>query len=192
MTYSLRAVGVPARQAGTPCWNSVFDGTDFRGLAADNANVSLCWRGGDGATSGGGFLNNHNWVEWWDSARAAWVHTNVPPSSAEGDTGLCANFSAATGCGYAAADGCASVAGGPGAAMRDHEIFATTWAVDGDADAAWDQPETLLDAATLRLSDGTDASPLVWANQLRNALGQPLKDTGLRLINRTDTYRCKD
>ena len=57
ITYSLRAIGVPARQSGTPCWNSVYSGTDYRGLALDNANVSLCWHGGDGQTTGGGFLN---------------------------------------------------------------------------------------------------------------------------------------
>ena len=67
-----------------------------------------------------------------------------------------------------------------------------TWASDGDVDAAWDEKDQIIDAASLKLSDGTDASPLVWANQLRNALGQPLKSTGLRIINRTETYRCKD
>ena len=118
------------------------------------------------------------------------MHTNVPPNTAEGDSGLCSNYSTEHGCGWSADNGCLGVTGGPGAAMRDHEIFSVTWAVNGDTDAAWDTGH-IIDAASLALSDGTDVSPLVWANQLRNALGEPLKDTGLRLVNRTDAYRCK-
>ena len=64
ITYVLRSVGIPARQAGTPCWNSIYSGRDFRGLASTNPNVSLCWNGGSSTLGhGGGFLNNHNWAE---------------------------------------------------------------------------------------------------------------------------------
>ena len=70
LAYTLRAVGVPARQAGTPCWNAPLGGVDFRGLAATNPNVSLCWHGGSAARGhGGNFLNNHNWCA---------AHTNSP------------------------------------------------------------------------------------------------------------------
>ena len=48
-TYIARSVGIPARQVGTPCWNQVTEGVDYRGLAAGNPNVSLCWRGGSDA-----------------------------------------------------------------------------------------------------------------------------------------------
>jgi hypothetical protein len=44
LTYILRAVGIPARQVGTPCWNSVFQGIDYRSLATQNPNVSSCWQ----------------------------------------------------------------------------------------------------------------------------------------------------
>ena len=62
ITYVARSLGIPARQAGTPCWNSVFEGVDFRGLARRNPNVSDCWSGSSAALGhGGGYLNNHNW-----------------------------------------------------------------------------------------------------------------------------------
>ena len=61
VTYVGRAVGLPARQAGTPCWNSIYEGVDFRGRASTNPNVSLCWQGGSSARGhGAGYLNNHN------------------------------------------------------------------------------------------------------------------------------------
>lgn len=47
-------------QVGTPCWNSFFEGVDYRALAAQNPNVSRCWQLGnrdDGL--GGAHLNNH-------------------------------------------------------------------------------------------------------------------------------------
>jgi hypothetical protein len=42
--YIARAVGIPARQAGTPCWNSAYLGVDFRGLAAENCECSFMYR----------------------------------------------------------------------------------------------------------------------------------------------------
>jgi transglutaminase-like putative cysteine protease len=75
ITYMARAVGIPARQVGTPCWNQPLGGIDYSGLARDNPNVSLCWHGGIGSPDGsvgGNYLNNHNWVEYWDSQQATW------------------------------------------------------------------------------------------------------------------------
>eukprot|EP00965_Chrysotila_dentata_P025981 861777-Pleurochrysis_carterae.AAC.1 len=52
-------------KAGTPCWNSVFGGIDYRGLAISNKKVSICWAGGSAESGHGGkYLNNHNWVEY--------------------------------------------------------------------------------------------------------------------------------
>ena len=71
LTYVLRSVGVPARQVGTPCWNSALGGVNFTGLASHNANVSKCWHGGAKSAGkkvfGNDFLNNHNWVELYDT-----------------------------------------------------------------------------------------------------------------------------
>lgn len=53
LTYAARAVGIPARQTGAPCWNDL----EFKGLAKDNPNVSLCWHGG---ASGGAAPKNSN------------------------------------------------------------------------------------------------------------------------------------
>jgi hypothetical protein len=41
LTFVARAVGIPARVAGTPCWNS----GPFAGLATENPNVTQCWHG---------------------------------------------------------------------------------------------------------------------------------------------------
>lgn len=195
LRYTLRAVGVPARQAGTPCWNSEYSGVDYRGLASENENVRLCWHGGSAARGhGGGFLNNHNWVEYYDPADSAWHFVNVPPGTKAPDAGLCGDdFSAARGCGFNASappgTECDGVSGGPGAAMRDHEIFAATWSAEGEGDAIDGGP--VVDGGALRLSSGEPASPLVWAPALRSPLGEPLKGVGLRFVNRTEHYRCK-
>ena len=100
VSYIARAVGIPARQAGTPCWNSVFEGVDFRGRASSNGNVSLCWHGGSAKRGhGGGFLNNHNWAEIY--VNGEWAFVNVPPGNKEPDTGLCgAHFTSAQGCDF--------------------------------------------------------------------------------------------
>jgi hypothetical protein len=71
-THSARPALPTPSQVGTPCWNSLTPGADFRGLASANPNVSLCWEGGSAATGhGGAFLNNHNWVEVHDGTGAA-------------------------------------------------------------------------------------------------------------------------
>ena len=204
LSYVLRAVGVPARQAGTPCWNSVYSGRDFRGLATSNPNVTLCWHGGsDELGHGGGFLNNHNWVEIWlpaeaqaaaKGAAARWAHVNVPPSSKTPDEGLCGAFEAAEGCGFdgskPAGHECDGVNGGAGAAMRDHEIFSVTWSLAGDHDVDFEGGD-IVDVAKLQLSSGESVSPLPWSPLLASPLGEPLAAVGLRVVNRTEHYRCK-
>ena len=150
------------------------------------------------------------------------------------------------------------VHGGPGAAMRDHEIFAVTWShpdEDEEAEAAEarqaqaeaeaaeakaevraevrqaraareeeeeaqedddDEEQGAMAAASVArsrrrdgmgavdeggpvlspagrfLTDGhTPLTPLVWAPSLASPLGTPLRGVGLRLVNRTEFYRCK-
>ena len=188
VTYVSRAVGIPARQAGTPCWNSVYGGYDYRGLSSGNSNVSLCWNGGsDQLGHGGGFLNNHNWAEIWLPGEGnGWTFVNVPPQSKEPDAGLCgASFSPSKGC-------CGKR---PGDAMQDHEIFAITWSKPGEEEeemVAVDEGGPVLSVAGKTLTDGkTPLTPLVWAPRLTSPLGQPMKDVGLRVVNRTEFYRCK-
>lgn len=185
--------------------------------------MSACWAGGDGRTQGGGWLYNHNWVEFWDDAAHAWAFVNVPPTTSAPNAGLagCPSFSAEHGCGFdstASSGGCDAAwanGPGPGAAMADHEILAATWALppavpptaadhDGAAVAVAaahgaESPHRLsvhggpvVDAAGWKLSDGRPASPLVWAPQLQSPLGVPLQATGLRYVNRTAAYRCKE
>ena len=229
LTYVARSVGIPARQAGTPCWNSVYSGVDFRGLATANPNVSLCWQGGSTARGhGGGFLNNHNWVEVYLPASAApaqppanassgasrtarraggatsrgagsWDIVNVPPTTKTPNDGLCGTFKESEGCGFdakrPAGHECDGVSGGPGAAMRDHEIFSVTWALpeeDGQSERAQDiEGGTIIDVKDLRLSNGKPGSPLVWSPLLSSPLGRPMRNVGLRVVNRTAAYRCK-
>jgi len=250
VTYVARAVGLPARQAGTPCWNSVYASVDYRGLALTNPNVSLCWGGGsDSRGHGGGFLNNHNWCEVYlppahpparvsaaeaqahemqspeagspeaqahemqgagevlgahqygaaadgDSAGGArWAFVNVPPASKTPDDGLCgAHFDSRQGCGFDSTapvgHECDGVSGGPGAAMRDHPIFAASWDFEGELQVQMQGGE-ILDVSDLRLSDGQPATPLVWSPKLASPLGERLSDIGLRMVNRTAFYRCK-
>ena len=85
ITYAARAVGIPARQAGTPCWNSGV----FAGLATKNPNVSQCWAGGNSSYTGGVFLTHHHWVEYWNDATNQWVWVNVPPQNDQPNGGLC-------------------------------------------------------------------------------------------------------
>jgi hypothetical protein len=197
LAYTLRALGVPARQAGTPCWNSQLGGVDFRGLAATNKNVSLCWHGGSATRGhGGNFLNNHNWVEFYDPDTKAWRFVNVPPGTKTPDAGLCGDsFDGTKGCGFnvsaPAGRECDGVSGGPGAAMRDHEILAATWSKGDEPGAAALEGGAVVDAAQYRLSSGELVSPLVWAPGLTDAFGEPLRNTGLRFVNRTSWYRCK-
>ena len=196
VTYVARSVGIPARQVGTPCWNAPLGGVDYRGLAKDNPNVSVCWHGGIGSKNGGvggNFLNNHNWVEYWDDENSKWVFQNVPPQRSKPDSDSLCHYNESTGCNYDPKYGCSKVAGGPAAAMRDHEIFAITWSDPhgSDTESSIDGG-AVIDVKDLKLSSGESVSPLVWSPRLSSPLGVPLKNVGLRIVNRTDFYRCKE
>jgi hypothetical protein len=190
VSYVARSVGIPARQSGTPCWNSVFEGVDFRGRAADNANVTMCWHAGlnsKGSVDKGGinsFLNNHNWAEIWQSD-GSWAFHNVPPGSKAPNSPSLCDWTEGHGCGWSEDHGCSKVMGGPGAAMQDHEIFAVTWSdVGGDASV---HGGPIVDAADFPWS------PLVWAPGHVSPNGERMfKTGGLRLVNRTEHYRCKE
>ena len=69
----------------------------------------------------------------------------MPPGSKTPDTGLCGNFNAKEGCGFdatkPAGHECDGVSGGPGAAMRDHEIFAVTWDLVDEHDTPFEGGE---------------------------------------------------
>ena len=79
--------------------------------------------------------------------------------------------------------------------MQDHEIFAITWSKPGEEEeemVAVDEGGPVLSVAGKTLTDGkTPLTPLVWAPRLTSPLGQPMKDVGLRVVNRTEFYRCK-
>ena len=197
VTYVARSVGIPARQVGTPCWNAALGGVDYSGLAIDNSNVSICWNGGIGSKGGkvgGNFLNNHNWVEYWDDELNKWVFQNVPPTSSTPDSPSLCHYNDTTGCNYDEKFGCSKVTGGPAAAMRDHEIFAITWSDphEEDDDASSIDGGPVLDVKDLKLSNGESVSPLVWSPKLSSPLGTALKNIGLRVVNRTDFYRCRE
>jgi len=156
-------------------------------------------------------LNNHNWVEFFIPAASpgaatdvaaqveatsdpgSWNIVNVPPTTKTPNDGLCGTFKESQGCGFnpEAAPGheCDGVTGGPGAAMRDHEIFTVTWAMPDDNRDI--EGGTIIDVKDLRLSNGEPGSPLVWSPLLTSPLGEPLRNVGLRVVNRTAAYRCK-
>jgi len=184
LTYVARAVGIPARVVGAPCWNYA----PFAGLAKDNKNVSLCWNGGDGKSVGGQWLFNHNWVEYWDNVKNRWVFINVPPTHLIPNEGLCTVFSEETGCDYSPTTGCTQTTS-PGLASKDHEIFSVTWDFEGENDFEGGE---VVDVSKLTLSNGEQVSPLVWSPGLKSPSGTPLKNVGLRVVNRTNFYRCRD
>lgn len=186
LTYSARSVGIPARQVGTPCWNT----GEFAGSARDNPNVTTCWHGGPDNKPGGIFLNNHNWVEYWSSEEQKWVFINDPPQNTNPDEGLCGTFSEEHGCDYSSLTGCTKATSGPSLAREDHPIFAISWTNQG-AGIPEDGGE-VIDVKNLRLTNGQEVSPLVWSPFLSSPLGEPLREVGLRVVNRTDFYRCKD
>merc|ERR1712224_960724 len=148
LASALKSVGVPARQVGSPCWNTV----EFAGLAVDNPNVSFCWNGGPpSGPFGGKYLNNHNWVEYWDNEVHDWRFVDVATSSSSEDTWFCSGYSQEQGC------ACSSNAG---KAARDHDILAATW-TDVGVSADLDGGPVLDVARDLRLSSGEAVSPLV-------------------------------
>lgn len=74
--------------------------------------------------------------------------------------------------------------------MRDHEIMAVTWTHPGEEKDV--EGGTVIDGGKVVLSDGTSVSPLVWSPAFVSPLGTPLKAVGLRFVNRTDWYRCRE
>ena len=172
----LRSLGIPARVTGSPCWN----GGDFKGLVGDNKNVTNCWTGGvqPNGPFGGLYLNNHNWVEYWDTEDKEWNFMNVPVgTSVSKNTGwMCEGFTMKDGC-------CGG--GACGAAMQDHEIFSYTWTFEGEL-----PDEEVILGSELSLSNGAPASPLVWSPNLKTPSGE-LVSHQLRMVNRTAVYRCK-
>lgn len=178
LTSALKSVGVPARQAGSPCWNT----GQFQGLASENPNVTECWTGGPPGNTGGAFLNNHNWVEWWDNEVQDWSFMDVPPGNAPSrDTWWCGSYTPEGGC---------SCSSNGGSAMRDHPVVSATWDLVGEG--ATVNGGEVLNIAELQLSNGQRASPLSWAPNLASPLGRRLADVGLRMVNRTEFYRCKE
>ena len=107
-----------------------------------------------------------------------------PGSKAPNSPSLC-DWTEGHGCGWSEDHGCSKVMGGPGAAMQDHEIFAVTWSdVGGDASV---HGGPIVDAADFPWS------PLVWAPGHVSPNGERMfKTGGLRLVNRTEHYRCKE
>ncbi len=136
------------------------------------------------------WLNNHNWVEFWDDVKGRWVFLNSPPmGDLLPDTDLC-SYDPVHGCDYDPIKGC-NPESRPGSASRDHEIFAPTWLLPSDEEPGGKGPSGAVIAKDLRLSNGEKVSPLVWSSQLRSPAGVALADIGLRLVNRTEHYRCK-
>jgi hypothetical protein len=182
--YAARAVGIPARVVGAPCWNS----NEFVGLARDNPNVSQCWHGGVGNTTGGAFLDNHNWLEFWDDVQQRWVTSNDPGA---GVGNMCGGaVGSAHGCGWSNVSGCRDANSHLSLAMRDHEIVSVTW--EHPADDGSNESGPIIDVGRWKLSSGEAISPLVWSSSLASPLGQPLARSQLRVINRTLAYRCQE
>ena len=177
LVYTCRALGIPARVVGSGCWNT----GNFKGLATENKNLSLCWNGGhEGAEGpvGGPYLWNHNWVEIWDNTINEWSFVNAPPGSKTPNVGWqCTGFDREKGC----SGGAASYA------MLDHPVFAFTW---NKKDELKEEGGEIVLGSEFKLTDGTPASPLVWSPHLSSALGVPVSHA-LRMVNRTDFYRNK-
>lgn len=127
---------------------------------------------------GGKYLNNHNWVEYWDNQAGQWHFVDVATSSSSEDTWFCGKYT----------DGC-QCSSNAGKASKDHEVLAMTWAPVRNSPEV-DGGEVLDVGASLHLTNGEAVSPLVWAPRLTSPLGKPLKDVGLRVVNRTSFYRC--
>ena len=139
--------------------------------------MSLCWHGGSAERGhGAGFLNNHNWVEVF--LNGDWAFVNVPPTDKAPNAGLCAGtFTKERGCDYdptaPKGEECAAIAGGPGAAMQDHEIYAVSWALPDEHGV---DGGPIVAVANWTLSDGEKVSPLVWSPNLKSPLGIDVMD----------------
>ena len=132
-------------------------------------------------------------MEYWDDENSKWVFQNVPPQRSKPDSDSLCHYNESTGCNYDPKYGCSKVTGGPAAAMRDHEIFAITWSDPHDIDTESSiDGGAVIDVKNLKLSSGESVSPLVWSPRLSSPLGVQLKNVGLRVVNRTEFYRCKE
>ena len=80
--------------------------------------------------------------------------------------------------------------GGPGAASQDHEILSISWRLAEDPVEFEGGPS--FDARDYELTDGSRVGPLVWSPRFSSPSGKLLARSGMRLINRTDYYRCKE
>jgi len=141
----------------------------------------MCWHGQrDGGPVGGKYLNNHNWVEYWDNEASSWQFVDVATSSSGEKTWFCGTYTG--GC------ECSSQAG---KASQDHDIFAVTWTKAGEMHDEVDGGIVLDVGEDLQLSTGVRVSPLVWSPSLTSPLGKPLSNVELRVVNRTAFYRCK-
>ena len=190
LASALKAVGVPAREVGAPCWNT---GT-FRGLAAENPGVADCWAGGPpGGPSGGAYLHNHNWVEYWDNVARAWRFLDVAVSSASESTWFCGSYSDSAGC------RCDSPAGKAG---KDHEVQPEIKAPETEAEGpgglgpsfrgpasalsslaeVWGPSFAICDPSTIQISTG------VWAKQKQYLGSEAAKPAGK---GKTPQARCE-
>ena len=96
---------------------------------------------------------------------------------------------------------------------KDHEILSVTWVKAGEQDpgsntgpstvptvtgsvtssTGGSDGNTVIDVADLTLTTGEHVTPLVWSPFLTSPLGTDLSHDGsLRVVNRTDFYRCHE
>lgn len=127
-----------------------------------------------------------------DDVKGQWVFLNSPPMNLRPNTDLC-EYDEKYGCDYNPVSGRCDVTSGPGMAGTDHDIFTPTWLLPNDQEPGMGQEEKapIVDAKDLKLSNGEKYSPMVWSPNMRSPIGVELKDIGLRVLNRTDFYRCK-
>jgi hypothetical protein len=64
-----------------------------------------------------------------------------------------------------------------------------TWSATGGTEI---DGGDVIDVKDFTLSNGEAASPLVWSPFLTSVAGDALKDDGLRVVNRSDFYRCHE
>ena len=125
----------------------------------------------------------------FDGQTLEWVFMNDPDTPPP-DQGLC-SFNKTHGCNWDPVTKCAKATSGPAAASKDHEILSITWTLPEEATPGIDGG-AVVDVKDLTLTNGEAVSPLVWSPYLSSPVGEPLKDVGLRVVNRSDFYRCHE
>jgi hypothetical protein len=102
----------------------------------------------------------------------------VPPTTKTPNDGLCGIFNESQGCGYnpAAAPGqeCTSVSGGPGAAMKDHEIFSVTWSMAEDIAAQPLAAKGPSQSTSQSASQGFEGGAVIDVKDLTLSNGEPV------------------